>query len=253
MLFSFVSFSSAASYAACSSPAGIEGKIIYNTTHKTAQFCDGTDWWSMKSGGAASGGGGPTGIQVFNTSGTWTKPAGVTKVIIKVQGGGGGGGGSVPSESGSGGGGGGYCEKFIDVTAIASETVTVGGGGAGGIGGPFVGGSGANGGTSSFGAHCTGNSGTKGLYSTISDLGGAGGTATGGNINIPGIRGSRSEVDSNDMFPDGGDAFMGSGSRAAKNGFDPDDAGNYGGGGAGGFNQSPGANGGDGVVIVWEY
>lgn len=250
MLFSFVSFSSAASYAACSSPAGIEGKIIYNTTHKTAQFCDGTDWWSMKSGGAASGGGGPTGVQVFNTSGTWTKPAGVTKIIIKVQGGGGGGGGSTNSEAGSGGGGGGYCEEFIDVTAIASETVTVGGGGPGGS---SSGSHGTNGGLSSFGAHCTGNGGSKGLYSTSDDLGGVGGTATGGVINIPGQRGARSESNDYESHPIGGDAFMGPGSQFTDPANSSDDAGNYGGGGSGGLNQKVGGNGGNGVVIVWEY
>lgn len=62
MLFSFVAFSSAASYAACTAPVGAEGHMIYNKDYKTAQFCDGTDWWSMKSGGAASGGGGGTDI-----------------------------------------------------------------------------------------------------------------------------------------------------------------------------------------------
>ncbi|HPF78603.1 MAG TPA: hypothetical protein PLF01_04840, partial [Alphaproteobacteria bacterium] len=36
--------------AACTSPAGAEGDQIYNTTHKTMQFCNGTNWISMKGG-----------------------------------------------------------------------------------------------------------------------------------------------------------------------------------------------------------
>ncbi|WP_273793492.1 tail fiber domain-containing protein [Brucella anthropi] len=36
--------------AACSNPAGNEGTIIYNTDHKVAQFCNGTDWIGMAGG-----------------------------------------------------------------------------------------------------------------------------------------------------------------------------------------------------------
>lgn len=42
-------------HAVCTNPAGNEGDQIYNSTHKTMQFCDGTNWFSMK-GGAVSGG-----------------------------------------------------------------------------------------------------------------------------------------------------------------------------------------------------
>lgn len=34
----------------CTSPAGVEGKIIYNSDHKVAQFCNGTDWIGMAGG-----------------------------------------------------------------------------------------------------------------------------------------------------------------------------------------------------------
>ena len=37
-------------HAACINPAGIEGNQVYNTTYKTMQFCDGTNWISMKGG-----------------------------------------------------------------------------------------------------------------------------------------------------------------------------------------------------------
>lgn len=36
--------------AACTNPAGTEGKVIYNGTHKVVQFCNGTDWIGMAGG-----------------------------------------------------------------------------------------------------------------------------------------------------------------------------------------------------------
>lgn len=42
-----------AAYAACASPVGAAGEIIYNTDHNTVQFCDGSNWMSM-SGTVAS-------------------------------------------------------------------------------------------------------------------------------------------------------------------------------------------------------
>ena len=45
----FFSFTSLAQ-ADCVNPAGIEGEQVYNSTHKTMQFCDGTNWYSMKGG-----------------------------------------------------------------------------------------------------------------------------------------------------------------------------------------------------------
>ena len=40
----------AAAIAACSNPTGIEGDQVYNQTYSTMQFCDGTNWYSMKGG-----------------------------------------------------------------------------------------------------------------------------------------------------------------------------------------------------------
>ena len=45
----------ATAHADCSNPPGPEGHIIYNTTYKTMQFCDGTTWWNMKGGGLPAG------------------------------------------------------------------------------------------------------------------------------------------------------------------------------------------------------
>ncbi|NJN48321.1 MAG: hypothetical protein HC808_19635, partial [Candidatus Competibacteraceae bacterium] len=46
-------FSNAAQ-AACSNPDGGPGDIVYNVDHGVVQFCDDTDWWSMKAGGNGS-------------------------------------------------------------------------------------------------------------------------------------------------------------------------------------------------------
>jgi alpha-tubulin suppressor-like RCC1 family protein len=43
-------------WAACSSPSGNAGKIAYNQTAKTFQYCNGTDWIAMNQPGSGSGG-----------------------------------------------------------------------------------------------------------------------------------------------------------------------------------------------------
>ena len=58
----------------------------------------------------ASASAGFNSVQIFTSSGTWTRPAGITKVVIEVQGAGGGGGVAPTSypEYTLGGSGGGY-------------------------------------------------------------------------------------------------------------------------------------------------
>lgn len=69
--------------------------------------------------------------QVFDASGTWTKPAGLSAdqlVLIELWGGGGGGRNSTAS---SGGGGGAYVRAIVTVGQLgATESVTIGAGGA---------------------------------------------------------------------------------------------------------------------------
>ena len=74
---------------------------------------------------------GLTSVQVFTSSGTWTKPSGITKVMVEVQGAGGAGTKSATNGNRNSGGGGGYARKLIDVSSISSATVTVGAGGVG--------------------------------------------------------------------------------------------------------------------------
>lgn len=82
--------------------------------------------------------GGFSNMQVFTASGTFTVPAGVTKVKVTVIGGGGGGGGASSSfgQLPSGGGGGGCAIKIASSLLPGSGvSVTVGiGGTAGGAG-----------------------------------------------------------------------------------------------------------------------
>ncbi|MGE0253473.1 MAG: hypothetical protein AB7H93_23650 [Vicinamibacterales bacterium] len=129
--------------------------------------------------------------QVFTGSGTWTKPAGITLILVRLQAPGGGGGGvgtASANKAGGGGGGGGYTEKLIDVSAIDDETVTLGSAGAAGAN---TGGNGGDGGNSSFGAHCSaeGGKGGEGVNTAAGGEGGAGGDATGGDFKRKGQAG----------------------------------------------------------------
>ena len=133
--------------------------------------------------------------QTFNSSGTYTVPAGVTSITVNVWGGGGGGGGGFNGCSaqgeGSGGGGGGFSSKTIAVTPGEIYTVTVG---AAGTAGAYNGNGGA-GGTTNFtgiGGTVTATGGGAGLgggaCGTV--LGGAGGTGTVGTTLFAGGAGS---------------------------------------------------------------
>ncbi len=201
-------------------------------------------------------------VQVFTVSGTWTRPAGIRKVIIEVVGGGGGGGGksAVANNGAGGGGGGGYAIKFLDVSGIATSTITVGTGGAGGVAGDN---SGATGIASSWadGVNTvTGNGGVGGGGTpTNVNVNAAGGTATGGDINVPGQAGSPGSTSHTFSPTMGGSSGGGKGAGAAATNFGGGAlAGSlYGGGGGGAAGDAvatgAGGNGAAGIVIVWEY
>ena len=127
--------------------------------------------------------------ELFTTTGTstFTVPAGVTAVKVTVVAGGGGGGGpSALGRAGGGGGGGGTASEWVTgLTPGGTVTVTVGAGGT-----VSAGATGGTGGTSSFGAFCSATGGAGGVGGNVFGGGGAAGTATGGNFNIPGGAGS---------------------------------------------------------------
>ena len=126
-------------------------------------------------------------VQTFTSSGTWTRPTGITKVIMEVQGAGGGGGNSLSSgDNNVHGAGGGYCKKFLDVSSISTSTITIGSGGTGTA--YNVSAAGTDGGASSWADDTntiTGGGGDGGDISP-SYVVSVGGTATGGDINIAG-------------------------------------------------------------------
>lgn len=73
-----------------------------------------------------------TNVQEFDSTGSFTVPAGVYLVRVRAWGGGGGGAGSTTAAGGPGGGGGGYAEQFFAVAPNDTLDITIGTGGAGG-------------------------------------------------------------------------------------------------------------------------
>jgi hypothetical protein len=200
---------------------------------------NGTDWVSQAP--AAPPAGGFSNMQVFESSGTFTVPAGITKVKVTVVGGGGNGatgGGSLSSGGGGGGGGGGAIEVVTGLTPGGTVSVTVGGAG----------------GTSSFGAFCSATGGGNGSGGSPGD----GGLGSGGQLNIGGSRGgfptaSAGSAANYAQGGAGGNSFLGGGGGNANVSATGNAGKAYGGGGAGGSTSGlAGGAGAAGVVIV-EY
>jgi len=189
-------------------------------------------------------------VIVYTGAGNWVKsarPAGITKVIVEVQGAGGGG----SSQTGNqycGGSAGGYAKKFIDVSSVTQAVISVGLGGAGAA---INAGIGTDGGDSrwldtAFG----GSSDVKGVKG-VSVLGAyniaAGGIGSGGDINIQGGNGGPYSAKT------GGASQFGIGGWNGWTGENaPGVGGGYGSGGGGGYNIAAGA-GAPGIVVVWEF
>jgi hypothetical protein len=152
--------------------SALNGNLVAPGTSGNVLTSNGTTWFSNALPASATG----ANVQIFTSSGTFTVPTGVTKLIVDVWGGGGGGANSIVGGTGAAGGSGGYGRAYVSgLTPGASITVTVGGGGNAGAG---SGGGGSAGGTSSFGSYlsCTGGNPANG--------------ATGGQSGVPTVAGA---------------------------------------------------------------
>lgn len=194
-------------------------------------------------------------MQVFATPGTftWTKPAGITRVKVIVTGGGGGGGSTNTDDMANAGGAGATAIKFIDVTNVSTVSVTVGAGKAGNTDGQSL--AVVYGNPSSFGAYCTAGGGANAGGGWA--IGGYGGTASGGDINIPGGDGCGGSIDVTAGYQaagTGGASYWGSGGAGdTRNNYLGRDGAAYGSGGGGGATAQQGNTGAGGIVIVEEY
>lgn len=158
--------------------------------------------------------------QVFTSSGSWTIPAGITKIKVWVIGGGGGGAGAGNTEdtAGGGGGAGGVVYKTFDVTPGLSRTITytIGNAGMAGLG-EGASGLGGNPTTVSYNGTIvlTANGGTGGRYNR--DEQAIGGDGSGGDTSA--IRGGLGANARGDVGGGGWGAIGGSsGSLGATNG-----------------------------------
>lgn len=85
ILFTLIIFLSNTSiaYADCINPVGIEGKQIYNTTHKTMQSCDGTNWHSIKGGSSSnSGSGSNTPVKIITNHTIYQNTSGRKLLVV---------------------------------------------------------------------------------------------------------------------------------------------------------------------------
>ena len=201
----------------------------------------------------------PPTVQVFTASGTWTKPAGITAVIVELVGGGGGGGGNTTANTASnGGGGGGYSRKRILSAALgATETVTIGAAGAAGL---ATGGDGGTGGTTLFGTHLQATGGVGGESNSSGGPVNTGGVGSLGNLNVKGQGGGGGANITGIGSGFGGSSLLGGGANSVGGGANAagQTGGVYGGGGSGatvtgGGADTLGGEGAAGVVIVTEF
>ena len=224
----------------------IQANLIEPSSGTTVTFGASGDTVAVGSGATASGfSGGLDSVQTFTSSGTWTRPSGITKVIMEVQGAGGGGSHGTQNIGGAGGG---YCKKFLDVSSISTSTITVGAAGAAVANGST--GSGGNGGASSWADGTNTVTGAGGAGGNQTSGYSAGGTGTGGDINIAGVSISiHKPTTGGDSFLGGAGMYLHSGASAGVG-----DGTGYGGGGSAwsGYSLPTGA-GAPGIVIVWEY
>ncbi len=195
----------------------------------------------------------PHGVQIFNSSGTFTPPPGVSNVLLTMVGGGGGGGGSLQNGPGGGGGGGGAAVVNFPCLVVpgGAYAVVIGIGGPGGNNYD----SGEPGSQSSFDSRISANGGHGGSSQLGGgdNAGGAGGPNqnngnkfAGGNGSAPGTQTRDGGRGGGSLVGDGANG----GARADGTSANPNSGGGGGGGGGAGDGGTRGGNGGSGIVII---
>ncbi|MDI4664725.1 hypothetical protein K9U40_10345 [Xanthobacter autotrophicus] len=210
--------------------------------------------------GSSSGSGGGSILlpkfALYTTTQLWTRTEGARRALALAHGPGGAGGGDGGGRrAGSGGGAGGWAMSWLDITGIASTTITVAAGGVGVVSGN----GGAGAGNTSFGAYVVAGPGGGGIWGTGSSCvpGGTAGVGITGQWLGAGNPGGPSTVSPVDQAGNGGGGLLGGGGRGSTDDFmsSAATAGTWGGGGGGSDlngDSVAGANGGDGWALVVE-
>ena len=223
--------------------AGSSQYILPNPSGQTDNFIS-TNGSSM-TWGTLSSASGVRSMQVWTSNGTWTKPSGVSTIMVTCTGAGGGGSGYCES-----GGAGGTSQRQVDVANVNFRQNRKS------RCGTNYSGCGGNGNSSSFGSYCSASGGT-GANCRQGRAGGVGGNGSGGSLNIYGGGGNGHGSHYSYGNHTGGCSYWG-GSQPASHQQD-----NYahrhqshcawGAGGNGAQYGNRGARGREGVVIVHEF
>lgn len=211
----------------------------------------------IRGNSGAGGSNTPPTMQQVIVNSTWTKPEGLSYIILELVGGGAGGGGCYDRYAAAGGGGGEVVLSVIIAEAAlgTTETITIGDGGDGGIAGAGITlanlTDGFDGGATSFGSHviAAGGKGGPKQNSSATNPGGLGGTSAGPGQRIPGAQGGEGNNETGDVSGVGGNSLYGTGGHS-QTGFGVGLSGTgYGAGGSGASDglTDIGDTGGDGT------